>query len=129
MSYCRWSSEGFRCDVYVYESTNGWVTHVAGRRREPIGDPCPRIVWTDAEELKRTYDAQHAWLKDENEGKLWRWVDVPDPYAGETYNDASPGECADRLEALKAAGLVVPQYVIDSLREEQAEMEPVESSP
>ena len=33
MSYCRWSSDDFQCDVYVYESVaGGFVTHVAANR-------------------------------------------------------------------------------------------------
>lgn len=42
---------------------------------------------------------------------------------GMSFNDASPGECADRLTALKAEGFDVPQDAIDTLREEQAEMD------
>lgn len=41
MSYCRWSSMNWMCDVYVYEDVDGgWATHVAGRRRAipPIPD-------------------------------------------------------------------------------------------
>lgn len=29
MSYCRWSSDNFKCDVYVYaDVSGGWTTHV-----------------------------------------------------------------------------------------------------
>lgn len=35
MSYCRFSSDGFNCDVYVYEDcAGGWTTHVAANRGE-----------------------------------------------------------------------------------------------
>lgn len=37
------------------------------------------------------------------------------------YNELSPRACADRLESLREAGYVVPQYAIDALREEQSE--------
>lgn len=29
MSYCRWSASDPRCDLYCYESEEGWTTHVA----------------------------------------------------------------------------------------------------
>ena len=32
MSYCRWSSNNYQCDVYVYESDLGFQTYVAGNR-------------------------------------------------------------------------------------------------
>ena len=39
-------------------------------------------------------------------------------HAGETYSSDTPGDCADLLEEIRASGLNVPQYAIDSLREE-----------
>ena len=39
MSYCRFSSDGFQCDVYCYGSMGGYTIHVAGRRQvfpEPL---------------------------------------------------------------------------------------------
>lgn len=32
MSFCRWSSMNFGCDLYCYESEQGYVTHVASLR-------------------------------------------------------------------------------------------------
>ena len=45
------------------------------------------------------------------------------PYDGESFDYATPGECADKLEELRELGYNVPQYAIDALREEQAELE------
>lgn len=45
MSYCRWSSEGNKSDVYCYENVSRkWITHVAGNKlingeHYPIGLP------------------------------------------------------------------------------------------
>lgn len=44
------------------------------------------------------------------------------PIAGESYNDETPGLCADRLEMLRDQGFNVPQYAIDALREEAGEI-------
>lgn len=32
MSYCRWSSDNWKCDLYCYEDANGYITHVADNR-------------------------------------------------------------------------------------------------
>lgn len=44
------------------------------------------------------------------------------PHDGGGFNDATPAECADRLEWLRSMGYVVPQYAIDALRSESAEL-------
>lgn len=119
MSYCRWSSDDFQCDVYVYaDCRGGWTTHVAGRRRviDPTALP-PRVSWTDDPTAYwQRYNAVNALV---DAAPL---VDIELPHDGETFNDDTPGACADRLEALRALGYVVPQYAIDELRAEQAEM-------
>jgi hypothetical protein len=70
MSYCRWSSDHFDCDVYVYEDVSGgWTTHVAGRRRRnPLPDEIRAMYpddWRDADAVDRYMAAQaaaEAWL-------------------------------------------------------------------
>lgn len=39
MSYCRWSSDNYQCDIYAYRHVcGGYQVHVAGRRNDaPIG--------------------------------------------------------------------------------------------
>lgn len=109
MSYCRWSSNDFRCDVYVYEDcAGGWTTHVAGNRvRRDANDRPIHFDWHQPH-VTGDYDAWAA----ENLSAIGL------PHDGETFNDPTPGECADRLEALRALGYNVPQYAIDELREE-----------
>ena len=117
MSYCRWTDDS---DVYVYEdASGGWTTHVAGRRRI---DPPPgpslellrdgQVFWYLM--LDRMSDSAREVTGDPME-------DLAAPSAGKSFNDPTPGECADRLEALRAEGLMVPQYAIDDLREEARE--------
>lgn len=150
MSYCRWSSNNWRCDVYVYEDTGGgWTTHVAGRWY--VLPPIPDIVWG------RVGMAAHRWSGVRFEGReavypsRWRravfraWLGfsmawgrylhrgslrliplrpIGLPHDGESFNDATPGDCADRLEHLRALGYRVPQGAIDALREESAMASP-----
>ena len=127
MSYCRWSSDDHQCDVYVYEDCGGWwQTYVAGRKRrlrEGVSFPPPvEDVGNNVEAWLGRHKQVREIIDEKNEGILWDWEDLPEQYAGANFSDDTPGECADTLEMLRAAGYSVPQYAIDALREEQAEM-------
>ncbi len=140
MSYCRWSSMNWRCDVYVYEHcAGGWTTHVAGRRRifPPIPDlplhRFPRLGGDYSRELRRVVypsrwhaAAAHvlfgawAWW---HRLSMWTVRIIPLrpiglPFDGETFSDDTAADCADRLEWLRGLGYIVPQYAIDALRSE-----------
>jgi hypothetical protein len=116
MSYCRWSSDDFQCDVYVYEHVHGgWTTYVAGRRCV-LAEPLPAPV-----SLQDDPDAWFARRKRVMEMvDAAELVDIGLPHDGESFSDLTPNDCADRLEGLRAMGYVVPQYAIDALREEAA---------
>ncbi len=120
MSYCRWSTNDFQCDVYVYEdSWGGWTTHVASTRYVLAGPLPPPAVFDPDDDT-----SWEAWLS--RHQQVQRMVDQADrvkidlPHAGETFNDDTPAGCADRLEMLLGLGYVVPQDVIDELRQEAA---------
>lgn len=120
MSYCRWSSDDFQCDVYVYESCyGGCEIHIAGNRvvfKEPLPDPIPYTV-ENAEAYWARMRKVNAMVKEAER------VDIELPHAGESFNEHSPGACADRLEYLRSLGYVVPQQAIDALRDEQREID------
>lgn len=112
MAYCRWSSDNFQCDVYVYEDVKGgWTTHVAGSRRKYLYTLPPGLP-DDAEPLaafkrwKLVMNAQHDLIG----------IDLP--HAGETFNDPTPWACAQRLKELKSIGFNVPDGVIQELEAE-----------
>ena len=143
MSYCRFSSSNWMCDVYTYEHCGGgFVTHVAGRRRPfpPIPD-LPHRWWPNfggkfvLAERRVVYPSKwraaganvfaHIWVAWH---RLSMWSldliplrDIGLPHDGEAFSDDTATECADRLESLKAMGYNVPQYAIDALREEAEE--------
>lgn len=102
MSYCRWSSDDYQCDVYVWPDIDGtWRTAVAGRRHV-ITEPLPPVVpFSDFEMIGNA-----------------ELVDIGLPLDGDQYADATPGECAQRLLTIREAGYNVPQYAIDALLEE-----------
>lgn len=115
MSYCRWSSDDFGCDVYVYEDCGGgWTTHVA--RMRVVGE-VPKIGQlgdVPVAEFMTAHKAQMAFLETAERAPIGLVCD------GESFNDDTPGACAERLDMLLGLGYHVPQYAIDALREEQA---------
>ena len=119
MSYCRWSSDSFRCDVYVYGSDAGFITHVAGTRRVLADD-------AHAPSLQLLIDGKvNEW---EAANKVWHQilesadsVPIDHPDAGQSFVDDTAGECADTLKRLAQQGFWVPEGVIDDLRAEQDE--------
>jgi hypothetical protein len=115
MSYCRFSSDNWKSDVYAYESTDGgWVTHVAGNRL--VGDipDVPPVNAVSAEAWMQANRVQHAFLSAAEREKIHH------PHAGMGYVDRTIGEFVARLESLQAEGFHVPQFAIDEARAELA---------
>jgi len=120
MSYCRWSCDLHRSDLYVYESQEGWVSHVAGRRLNV--DPPEEILAMDPDDLTQ-YVAHMRWLRSlEVDGdipdSLWLDLSTIGEEADQHYVDATPGECLERLRALKVRGFNVPAHAIERLEVE-----------
>lgn len=121
MSYCRWSSDQFQCDVYVYEDcSGGWTTHVAGRRSKWKS---PKFPWRA--HGKWYWSVVWRWYSVRN--RLWSRFrtlhDIGLKYDGDSFNHDTPSECAEHLIHLRVTGYNVPQYAIESLFEEQVELE------
>lgn len=118
MSYCRWSSDDGQCEAYVYEHVaGGFMIHLANTRpvlTEPLPDPVP----FEASRLGE-WIARRKVVMAMNRAAERKPIGLP--HDGETFCEDTAGECAGRLEQLKALGYNVPQYAIDALREEAAE--------
>lgn len=119
MSYCRWSSNDHQCDLYIYEDARDlWVTHVASSRVqyiEPLPPPVNAVTewqrWMDRyATVSRLFDRSPH-------------VPIGLPYDGQSFEDDSPGACADRVAMLRALGYQCPDHVEGALREEQAALE------
>lgn len=130
------------CDVYVYEHVHGgFVTEVASMKRAvpPIPDITGiirlfrlggewskehrRVIYpTKAREIIASIVFGFAgfWHTKIHMGSLGLIPLKPIglPHDGHGFCDETPNACADRLEYLRALGYKVPQYAIDSLREE-----------
>lgn len=138
--------------VYANVS-GAWTTHVAGRRlKHRVPDEIRAMYTSDTtdpqwvEKYMAANKAEEAWRQSlpcdewpcnylQKDGttkpgvmripKDSEYSDLGEvgPEAGKSYDDAGPAECADRLVQLKAKGFNVPQYAIDALRAEQADMD------
>jgi hypothetical protein len=114
MSYCRWSSDNWKCDVYVYEAADGYTIHVAGNRI--IGD-VPEIAWDQGvDRLGETARAAQAYLNSCSREPIGL------PYDGQTFVLPDPTECAAKLRDLRDLGYHVPDYAIAELEAEAAEI-------
>ena len=120
MSYCRWSTDGFRCDLYCYEDVaGGYTTHVAENR---LVNPPPEIAWpgqdADAKawiEFTRMYnEAIQKAIKGQYEA-------IALPHAGERFNDPTLQEFKDRLLYLRGLGYRFPDEVLSEIDEELKE--------
>ena len=122
MAYCRFSSENFRCDVYVYSSVYGYTTHVASNR--VLGDipevPSPLI---DIDSFLQAHQAQHAFLETASREPIGLTRD------GESFDDPDLESLIERLISLRDEGYNVPSWVFDILAEELAEEANLDPSP
>lgn len=116
MSYCRWSSDNFKCDLYCYEDANGgWTTHVASNR----------LVVEPPEELDIGLVATPEWLESHNKRSEFVLTSerrkIGLPHDGETFNDPTLGDFKARLLELRKVGYSFPDYVLEEVDQEIAD--------
>lgn len=120
MSYCRWSSDNFKSDVYAYaDVSGGYTTHIAGNR--VIGDCPPGADYTTIGEDGWAARAAEA---EQVRSKFLANCDrepIGHAYAGMSFNDSDLESFLARMEHLRSEGFHVPDYVFDTIREEIAE--------
>lgn len=121
MSYCRFSSMDFMCDIYAYESDYGYIIHVAGNR--VVGDipKVPNILSTPIDEYQIAYRDQLDFL-DTAEREL-----IDHPAAGEMYSFDTLEEFRDKLVELRAEGFLFPNSVFDMIEHEMRERDSEQS--
>jgi len=115
MSYCRWSSDNFKCDIYAYESDAGFEIHVANRR--VVGDvpPLANILEVPIEEFMESYRAQHIFLDSAER------VQIGLEYDGQSFTCPTLADFLEKMQELRDKGYNFPDYVLEEIREELAE--------
>lgn len=113
MSYCRWSSMDFGCDLYCYEGDQGYMTHVAVNR--VVGDVPKISAWRESgvmEDYLKEYKAQNDFL----EVALREPIGLP--YDGVTFCDSCLEDFMKTLQLLRKTGYIFPDYVLEGVQEE-----------
>lgn len=118
MSYCRFSSDDYQCDLYCYaDVAGGYTTHIASNR-VVYPDPLPDKVPFDSVDPE-------PWL--ERHRKIMEILEtvkrepITFPHAGESFNDATLDAFLERLIELKKLGYRFPDSVIEAVKEELEE--------
>lgn len=113
MSFCRWSSMNFGCDLYCYESIEGYVTHVASLRVVgdiPEVDSSLFLNYTD-ENVEKFFEQQKAQFDflDTAERKP-----IGLKYDGQTFYDDKE-TFLSRLNMLREEGYKFPEITEEDL--------------
>lgn len=112
MSYCRWSSDGFMCDLYIYaDSDGGYTIHVASSK---LKERAPEYWWKGIS--TEEFQAAHELYREHMDTVERETIGLA--YDGRTFNFPTSDEAADFVETLIETGYNVPDYVVPSLREE-----------
>ena len=110
MSYCRFSCENWKSDVYVYaDCDGGWTTHVACKRILGDAPTAPPLDKVSPAEWLAAHQVQQKWLEQCAREQITL------PYAGQSFCHATPEECVHLLETLRDMGYCVPQHAVDAL--------------
>lgn len=110
MSYCRFSSDNWRSDLYIYASDVFMVNVAANRYEFDPKYPLPNFD---------EYDdfVQYRW--DNRQALDWaKSVPIQLPYAGEQFLYDTGKEAAEFVRELSELGYHVPNGVIEALEEE-----------
>lgn len=117
MSYCRWSTDDFKCDLYCYraDGTNSsvWVTHIANSRRDwnpPYELYSPEVLQNDHWRL--LYKFYHILMH-----KV-PFTLIGLPYDGETFKDHTLEDFLVRVLVLKDAGYNMPDSLMERIKSE-----------
>lgn len=121
MSYCRFSSDNWKSDVYCWHDVGGWfATHVAARR---IVGCVPQTDWRGffidktitAKQYAHQCRRQGAWLDKAKRKPIGL------PHDGAYFQDRTRAAFLRRLLSLRKAGYHVPDSTIRVVRAEIAD--------
>ena len=113
MSYCRWSSDNFKCDIYAYEDVKGGYTiHVASNKIVTKLPKRPKILDCSAEEyMRREKKFQKAFDKAKHES-------IGLKYDGESFWCRTLSAFSNKMIELRNEGYRIPDHVFEMIEEE-----------
>ena len=114
MSYCRWSCDGFRSDVYVYQEDDFYSVRIK-KQRSVINDDAPPLIEFDGTNAPEAYASQlnySRWLNDQPR------ITIIKKYAGQTLHFDDPSSTVHFLRKLRDLGYWVPEHAFERLNED-----------
>jgi len=114
MSYCRWSSIDFKCDLYVYESSDGVVINVASNR---VVEDLPPIDFSSTAKMVESYNKQMKSMD------VVTHKAIGGPCDGGSWYGLTHKRAAEIVEMLGEAGYIFPETLIEDLLEDAEEVE------
>lgn len=114
MSYCRFSSDNWRSDLYIWMGESGIEGSIANNRYHFSPNfPMPEFNVLDKD---FDFEAYNKGYKLAMEHKIIKDIDLP--YAGEYFSHYTGKEAAEFVRELSELGYHVPDGVIEALEEE-----------
>ena len=112
MSFCRWSSDDWKCDLYAYESDEGFVVHVAANRYIERIPHLPSVQKTPMTKWMKAYRAQMKAVRGAHSEKIGGTFD------GQTLVYPSLKTMLEGILLLRTSGYNVPEFVISNIESE-----------
>lgn len=112
MSYCRFSDDNWKSDVYAYESDRGYEIHVASQRYVGEIPVVPSIMDTEPTEWLELYNEHMEAVRAAER------VPIRGPYDGESFVYATLQDLHDALTDLRLVGYHVPDFAFEAIKEE-----------
>lgn len=112
MSYCRWSDDNWKSDVYVYETNDGFVVSVAAGRY--VGD-VPKLPSIDNPEFFEAYAKQNLLIAEMPIKKIGL------EYDGQDFCFKTLEALMEKLLDIQKAGYHVPEFCLETIRAELRE--------
>ena len=113
MSYCRWSTDDYQCDIYAYADVGGGVSVHVARGRYAFKEPLPPKVSLDD---IPAFVAREKELHRILEKAPMETIDLP--HAGESFFNLEQEDAANFIDKLAALGYRVPDYVSKAIRDD-----------
>lgn len=125
MSYCRFSGDNFACDLYCYADVSGGYTTLVAVNRVlgeiPKEEPWPGEGASEAEIEAWSHRAAAAHRAQMDFLQSAERAPIGLPHDGAGFNDPDLESFLARVTSLRAMGYRVPDYVLDTIREEIAD--------
>ena len=117
MSYCRFSSDNWKSDVYAYRDCGGnYVVHVAARRINGVVPMLPNVLKVGADVLAEAVSQQRIFIDTCTRSEIGL------KYDGEHFEAETLPELRDILLMLRAEGYSVPNGALAEIEDEIKEL-------